>query len=130
MGANEEDHMRVISMEMGYDIVSVFTRFVDLCNNVEKSMEASSGTKFAHSEHLGYILTCPSNLGTGMRASMMITLPKIGSHPKFVNICSAHGLQPRGAGGVDSGFTGVFDISNSDRLGKGEVDLCNCMIRG
>ena len=40
--------------------------------------------------------------------------------------------EPRGgaAGGVDSTFSGTFDISNSDRLGKSEVDLVNCMIRG
>ena len=128
--ANEEDHMRVISMEMGYDIISVFKRFVDLCNNVEKSMKESSGTTFAHTEHLGYILTCPSNLGTGMRASMMIMLPLVGARPDFVDICKKYGLQPRGAGGVDSGFTGQFDMSNSDRLGKSEVELCNCMIDG
>merc|ERR1712072_342341 len=76
---NEEDHMRVISMEMGHDIVNVFKRFVDLCNNVETAMKAKSGTTFSHSEHLGSILTCPSNLGTGMRASMMIPLPLIGA---------------------------------------------------
>ena len=122
--------MRVISMEMGFDIVNVFKRFVDLCNNVESSMKAASGTKFAHNEHLGYILTCPSNLGTGMRASMMIKLPLVGAREDFVAICKKYGLQPRGAGGVDSEFDGTFDISNSDRLGKSEVDLCNCMIDG
>lgn len=128
--ANEEDHMRVISMEMGYGIISVFKRFVDLCQAVETSMKESSGTTFSHTEHLGYILTCPSNLGTGMRASMMITLPLTGARPDFVDICKKHGLQPRGAGGVDSEFDGTFDISNSDRLGKSEVELCNCMIDG
>jgi creatine kinase len=127
---NEEDHMRVISMEMGHDIVNVFKRFVDLCNNVETAMKAKSGTTFSHSEHLGYILTCPSNLGTGMRASMMITLPLIGAHEKFGAICKKYGLQARGASGVDSAFTGQFDLSNSDRLGKSEVELCNCMIDG
>ena len=93
-------------------------------------MKAKSGTTFSHSEHLGYILTCPSNLGTGMRASMMITLPLIGAHDKFGAICKKYGLQARGASGVDSAFTGQFDLSNSDRLGKSEVDLCNCMIDG
>ena len=45
-------------------------------------------------------------------------------------VCGKYGLQPRGSGGVDSGFDGTFDISNKDRLGKSEVDLVNCMIRG
>merc|ERR1711904_91164 len=81
-------------------------------------------------DHLGYILTCPSNLGTGLRASMMVKLPLLGKQPNFVDICTKHALQPRGSAGVDSGFTGVFDISNVDRLGKSEVELVNIMISG
>ena len=54
-------------------------------------MEKASGTKFAHTPHLGYILTCPSNLGTGLRASMMITIPLVGARKDFVD--SAY--QPR-----------------------------------
>ena len=65
-----------------------------------------------------------------MRASMMIKLPLVGARKDFVSICKKYGLQPRGAGGVDSEFDGTFDISNSDRLGKSEVELCNCMIDG
>ena len=61
---------------------------------------------------------------------MMIKLPLVGAREDFVSICKKYGLQPRGAGGVDSEFDGTFDISNSDRLGKSEVELCNCMIDG
>jgi creatine kinase len=126
---NEEDHMRIISMEMGANLKRVFARFVDLTNAVEKVVIAE-GSSFAHSEHLGYILTCPSNLGTGLRASMMVSLPNVGLRPDFVDLCSKHRLQPRGSGGVDSAFDGTFDISNSDRVGKSEVELVNLMIRG
>jgi len=126
---NEEDHMRIISMEMGANLKRVFARFVDLTNAVEKVVVAE-GSSFAHSEHLGYILTCPSNLGTGLRASMMVSLPNVGLRPDFVDLCSKHRLQPRGSGGVDSAFDGTFDISNSDRVGKSEVELVNLMIRG
>jgi len=126
---NEEDHLRIISMQMGPDIKAVFTRFASLCSEVEKVVTAE-GFSFAHSEHLGYILTCPSNLGTGLRASMMVKLPNLGKHPDFKKMAGDLGIQIRGSAGVDSGFTGVFDLSNSARLGKSEVELINIMIDG
>jgi creatine kinase len=126
---NEEDHLRVISMEMGPDIKNVFSRFATLCNEVEKVVK-DAGYSFAHSDHLGYILTCPSNLGTGLRASMMVKLPLLGKSPEFKKLAGDLGIQIRGSAGVDSGFTGVFDLSNSDRLGKSEVELVNIMIDG
>eukprot|EP00462_Mataza_sp_D1_P000297 CAMPEP_0175090836 /NCGR_PEP_ID=MMETSP0086_2-20121207/1574_1 /TAXON_ID=136419 /ORGANISM="Unknown Unknown, Strain D1" /LENGTH=934 /DNA_ID=CAMNT_0016363523 /DNA_START=59 /DNA_END=2863 /DNA_ORIENTATION=+ len=126
---NEEDHLRIISMQMGPDIKAVFTRFANLCAEVEKVVTAE-GFSFAHSEHLGYILTCPSNLGTGLRASMMVKLPNLGKHPDFKKMAGDLGIQIRGSAGVDSGFTGVFDLSNSARLGKSEVELINIMIDG
>jgi len=126
---NEEDHLRVISMEMGPDIKNVFSRFASLCDEVEKVVK-EAGYSFAHSGHLGYILTCPSNLGTGLRASMMVKLPNLGKHADFKKMAGDLGIQVRGSAGVDSGFTGVFDLSNSDRLGKSEVELVNTMIDG
>lgn len=126
---NEEDHIRIISMEMGPDIKNVFARFATLCNEVEKVVK-DAGYSFAHNAHLGYILTCPSNLGTGLRASMMVKLPHFGKAPNFKAFAKNLGIQIRGSAGVDSGFTGVFDLSNSDRLGKSEVELVNIMIDG
>lgn len=43
----------------------------------------SDGHEFMWSEHLGYILTCPSNLGTGLRAGVHVKLPKLAEHPKY-----------------------------------------------
>jgi len=127
---NEEDHLRIISMEMGADIKNVFSRFSSLCAEVEKVV-TGEGYSFAHSEHLGYILTCPSNLGTGLRASMMVKLPNLGKLPEFKEMAKEMGIQIRGSAGVDSGVdSGVFDLSNSDRLGKSEVQLVNIMIDG
>jgi creatine kinase len=126
---NEEDHMRVIAMEMGADIKNVFSRFVRLSQAVEKVV-TSEGYGFSHSEHLGYILTCPSNLGTGLRASMMVKLPYLSQMPYFKKMAGKYRIQIRGSGGVDSEFNGVFDLSNGDRLGTGEVDLVNTMITG
>lgn len=84
-----------------------------------------------HSEHLGFILTCPSNLGTGLRAGAMIKIPLLSARKDFKEICARLGLQARGGGGVDSAAKGgVYDISNADRLGKSEVTLVNIFIEG
>lgn len=48
--------------------------------------------------HLGYILTCPSNLGTGLRAGVHIKLPHLGKHEKFSEVLKRLRLQKRGTG--------------------------------
>merc|ERR1712216_577181 len=84
-----------------------------------------------HNNHLGWVLTCPSNLGTGLRAGTMVKLPNVSARPDWKKLCGAVGLQARGTGGVDSASTGgTWDVSNADRIGKGEVDLVNTLIEG
>jgi len=127
---NEEDQMRIVSMEKGDNIQAVFGRFVMLCDEVRKVLKAS-GHDFMHNDHLGYILTCPSNLGTGLRAGAMVKIPFLSSRPDFKQLCATMGLQARGGGGVDSEAKGgVYDVSNADRLGKSELELVNVMIDG
>ena len=127
---NEEDHTRIISMQMGGDIKEVFTRFVTACNKVQEVVKAED-KDFMHNDHLGYILVCPSNLGTGLRASVMVKIPNVSSHMMFKEICKQFKLQARGGAGVDSATVGgIFDMSNADRLGKSEVELVNIMIKG
>ena len=70
---NEEDELRIISMQPGSDIREVFERLSRATQEIEKV------AKFAHDDHLGYITSCPSNLGTGLRASVHIRLPKLGT---------------------------------------------------
>lgn len=53
---------------------------------------------FMWNEHLGYILTCPSNLGTGLRGGVHVKLPKLSTHPKFEEILTRLRLQKRGTG--------------------------------
>lgn len=128
---NEEDHMRIVSMEKGCDIQAVFSRFVRLCDEVQKVLKEENAD-FMHSEHLGYILACPSNLGTGLRAGALVKIPLLSAKPEFKAWLGKMGLQARGKGGVDAeaNADGIFDISNADRLGKSEVDLVNIMIDG
>jgi len=96
-----------------------------------ESVVKKEGYDFMHNDHLGYIHVCPSNLGTGLRASVMVKVPKLSARSDFKDICTGLRLQARGGAGVDSASAGgVWDISNSDRLGTSEVDLVNLMIEG
>jgi len=127
---NEEDHIRIVSMQKGCDIQAVFSRFVRLSNEVQKVLK-KEGADFMHTEHHGYLLSCPSNLGTGLRAGCLVKIPLFSARPDFKEILGKWGLQARGQGGVDAEAKGgIFDISNADRLGKSEVDLVNIMIKG
>lgn len=127
---NEEDHMRIVSMEQGDNIRAIFTRFANATRAVQESLR-SDGYDFMHNEHLGFILTCPSNLGTGLRAGAMVKVPLFSARADFKAALGRMKLQARGTAGVDSASSGgIWDISNADRLGTSEVDLCNIFIEG
>merc|ERR1712151_1338922 len=128
---NEEDHLRIISMEKGYNIRAVFDRFAHLVKAVEGACK-SVNRRLEISPIYGNILSCPSNCGTGLRASMMIKIPLTSKQPNFKKWCADHGLQARGSGGFasDAKDDGIRDVSNVDRMGKDEVTLVNEMIRG
>merc|ERR1712166_846443 len=127
---NEEDHMRIISMEKGDNIKAIFNRFAKSTAAIKDVLQAN-GYDFMHSDHLGFILTCPSNLGTGLRAGAMVKLPHLSARKDFKEICAKLSLQARGCAGVDSASTGgTWDISNADRLGKSETTLVNIFIEG
>jgi len=68
---NEEDQLRIISMQKGADIKAVFTRLCEATKLIEQE------AKFAHDDHLGFITSCPTNLGTALRASVHIKLPNL-----------------------------------------------------
>uniref|UniRef100_A0A672HJ99 creatine kinase n=1 Tax=Salarias fasciatus TaxID=181472 RepID=A0A672HJ99_SALFA len=109
---NEEDHLRVISMQEGGNMREVFTRFCTGLTKIE-SLFKERGHAFMWNEHLGFVLTCPSNLGTGLRAGVHVKLPNMRT------------------GGVDTAAVGgVFDISNADRLGFSEVELVQMVVDG
>ena len=144
---NEEDHMRIVSMEKGDNVKRIIERFAKATSTIQTCLK-QEGYDFMHSDHLGWILTCPSNLGTGLRAGAMVKVPLFSSRKDFreVNlfiifsksqltlifkVMGRMGLQARGTAGVDSASTGgTWDISNADRLGKSEIDLVNIFIEG
>merc|ERR1711934_811291 len=130
---NEEDQLRIISMEKGGDVKKVFERLAAGIEAVQKSIEEESGKKFLLDEKLGYLHSCPTNLGTGMRASVHCDLAgwtKEGL-PALKARCEELKLQPRGTRGESGGQTGItYDISNKHRLGYSEIELVQCMIDG
>merc|ERR1711994_390704 len=130
---NEEDQLRIISMQMGGDVRAVFDRLARGIKAVEDSVKAESGKDFMLDAKYGYIHSCPTNLGTGMRASVHVDLPgwtKEGLKPLQARCEELH-LQPRGTRGESGGQTGcTYDISNKHRLGYSEVQLVQKMIDG
>merc|ERR1712234_76058 len=130
---NEEDQMRIISMEKGGDVKGVFGRLARGIKAVGDSVKAECGKDFALSEQYGYIHSCPTNLGTGMRASVMIDLPGYTKEgvDKLKARCEELAVQPRGTRGESGGQAGfAYDISNKHRLGYSEVQLVQVMIDG
>merc|ERR1712192_217204 len=130
---NEEDQMRIISMEKGGDVKGVFSRLSRGIKAVGDSVKAESDKDFALSEQFGYIHSCPTNLGTGMRASVMIDLPGYTKEgiDALKKRCEELAVQPRGTRGESGGYDGcTYDVSNKHRLGYSEVELVQKMIDG
>lgn len=123
---NEEDQLRIISMEKGGDISSVYARLLKALRHLETTLE------FEFDERLGYITSCPTNLGTAMRASVHIALPKLGERKKqFHRITKKHHLQIRGIHGEHStSKEGIYDISNKRRLGVTEPQILHDLTEG
>jgi len=135
---NEEDHSRIISMQQGdqgtggCDMYAVFERFCKALDAIEVELK-KDGYEYMFSNHLGYILTCPSNLGTGIRAGCHVRLPLLQKHKEFKNLLAKLRLQKRGTGGVDTsagGDEGWCDISNADRMGFSEFQLVQNVVNG
>jgi len=123
---NEEDQLRIISMQKGSNILEVFKRLSDAAGKIE------SKAKFANDDHFGYVSTCPTNMGTGLRASVHINLPKLMKNKSLMeSIADKYHVQIRGIHGEHTETDdGVFDISNLRRLGRNEVDLVQDMYDG
>jgi protein-arginine kinase len=115
---SEEDSMRIISMQQGADIAEVFTRLSTALDYINEHIT------FAFDDVRGFYTTCPTNLGTAMRASVHIKIPKFSASQNFIAICGTLGLSIRGIHGEHSeSFDGIYDISNKRRLGVTEAEI-------
>ncbi|XP_018325550.1 arginine kinase isoform X1 [Agrilus planipennis] len=123
---NEEDHLRIISMQMGGDLGQVYRRLVTAVNDIEKRLP------FSHHDRLGFLTFCPTNLGTTVRASVHIKVPKLASNKaKLDEVASKFNLQVRGTRGEHTEAEGgIYDISNKRRMGLTEFDAVKEMYDG
>ena len=122
---SEEDSMRIISMQQGADIAEVFSRLASALDTINKKIN------FAFDDVRGYYTTCPTNLGTAMRASVHIRIPKLSASPDFNEVCKSLGLSIRGVHGEHSESSdGIYDISNKRRLGITEREIFEQLYNG
>jgi len=123
---NEEDHLRQQFIVKGLELFRAYERLT-LIDDV-----LGSQYDFAFDEKLGYLTACPSNLGTGMRASVMMFLPGLiwnGELKKILPTLKAGGFTVRGAFGEGTQGEGyVYQISNERTLGTSELDLIDQMM--
>lgn len=123
---NEEDHLRLISQDSSSDISGVF-------NHLGKALGfLSEHIRFAWNKRYGYLATCPTNLGTSMRAGVHIRLENLSKQrPLLDELIIKHQLQLRGTGGENTEVKdSVFDLSNKRRLGLSEVEIITGLHRG
>lgn len=117
---NEEDHIRLQVMKSGFDLEEAYKKADEIDNAI------SSRLNIAFDERLGYLTQCITNLGTGMRASIMLHLPaltKQGVISRLSSTVSKLGLTIRGAYGEGSSHTGnIYQLSNQITLGISEKE--------
>ena len=118
---NEEDHIRIQALFSGLNLDESFK----ICNEVDDLIEETLDYSF--DEQFGYMTSCPTNTGTGLRASVMVHLPSLvrtGSINGVLQAVSQLGLAVRGLYGEGSGSLGnIFQISNQVTLGETEEEI-------
>lgn len=127
---NAEDHLSIISTSKGGDVREVFTKLSQAAWALETSLR-QRGHAFIEDRRLGFLNTSPTNIGTGLRASVYVKLVRLSNQPGFFELVRRLRLEARSEySQTDKRFTGIYDIANAEALGKSEVDLINIMIRG
>ena len=120
---NEEDHIRIQAISPGDNIEEAFDTADKIDNLIEESVE------FAFSEKYGYLTSCPTNVGTGLRASYMMHLPELertGQIRNVIQAISKFGITVRGIYGEGSEAMGsVYQVSNQVTLGQSESEIIN-----
>jgi len=118
---NEEDHLRMQAIRPGLQLSAAFAALSALDSELEHSLE------FAFDPTLGYLTTCPTNLGTGLRASAMLHLPGLVLSDQIGQVLQAVskiGLAVRGLYGEGTESLGnLYQISNQSTLGESEETI-------
>ena len=122
---NEEDHLRIQAILPGLQMDMAYK----MCNDFEEQL--GSKLDYAFDDKLGYLTSCPTNLGTAMRVSAMMHLPAMvamGVINKILEACGKIGVAVRGVYGENSEAEGnIFQISNQVTLGRKEDDIISNM---
>ncbi len=123
---NEEDHLREQYFYKGFELYRAYERISAVDDGLSANFD------FAFDEKWGYLTACPSNLGTGMRASIMVFLPGLarsGGLKELLPELKARGITVRGAFGEGTSAEGyVYQISNELTLGMSEADILRDMV--
>lgn len=123
---NEEDHIRLQVIYAGLQLKEAY----DLASKIDDVIEEK--IDYAYDQRLGYLTACPTNIGTGMRASVMIHLPGLsitGSINGVLNAVAQVGLTIRGIYGEGSDVQGnIYQISNQITLGLSEEEIISNLI--
>ncbi len=118
---NEEDHLRMQVMRSGLALSEAFEKI----NTVDDAVEAR--VAYAFSPKFGHLTACPTNVGTGIRVSVMLHLPAlrlVGEMDKVRRAAKAMNLAVRGFYGEGSEAAGdIYQISNQTTLGRSETDI-------
>ena len=124
---NEEDHLREQYIVKGFDLYKAYERLSGIDEGLASALD------FAYDEKLGYLTACPSNVGTGMRASVMIFLPALawtGEWKTLLPALKADGLTVRGSFGEGSKAEGyIYQVSNERTLGISEEEILKQVVR-
>jgi protein arginine kinase len=123
---NEEDHLRIQCILPGLELVNAMRMSMEIDSILEND------NKFAFNSQFGYLTACPTNIGTGMRASVMLHLPALtltGYINEVIQACGRLGLTARGLYGENSDAKGdMYQISNQKTLGYSEEGIVNNVI--
>ena len=122
---NEEDHLRIQTFSRGKNMQEVYR----LASTVDDTLEARLG--FAFDRQYGYLTSCPTNLGTGLRASYMMFLPALtytGNIKKLARELADYGIALRGIYGENTETVGdICQISNQRTLGPSEREIIDAL---
>jgi protein arginine kinase len=120
---NEEDHIRLQAITGGFNLEETYDLADKLDNLLEEKLD------YAFDEKLGYLTACPTNIGTGLRASVMLHLPALSMNnemSKILNVVTQVGMTIRGLFGEGSKAEGdLYQISNQVTLGLSEEEIMN-----
>eukprot|EP00930_Biecheleria_cincta_P033259 TRINITY_DN23022_c0_g1_i1.p1 TRINITY_DN23022_c0_g1~~TRINITY_DN23022_c0_g1_i1.p1 ORF type:complete len:1401 (-),score=279.85 TRINITY_DN23022_c0_g1_i1:237-4202(-) len=128
---NEEDHLRLFVEDSSSNLRSAFERLSSLESVLAQSL-AQQGHGFMHSDSLGYLTSCPSNVGPALLVRLTVRLPLLTARSDFKEICRVLGLANARVSPDDKA---VQHVSNVLGLGVSEADLvnstakaCSCLI--